>query len=79
MCESGSCRPFMQVDKRDYWRCDACEVTFLEPKQRLAAESELAEYQQHNNDGMIRYCSIIKSSRQLMTKEMIHKISGHHE
>lgn len=50
LCESGSCRPFMQVDDRDYWRCDACEVTFLEPAQRPVAENELAEYQQHNND-----------------------------
>lgn len=50
LCESGACREFMQVDGRDYWRCDACEVTFLEPAQRPAADNELAEYQQHNND-----------------------------
>jgi SAM-dependent methyltransferase len=50
LCESCACHQFIRVDDRDYWRCEACEVTFLEPDQRPGAESELAEYQQHNND-----------------------------
>src|SRR5690606_9828543 len=50
LCESCACRRFIQVDVRDYWRCEACEVTFLEPEQRPRAERELAEYQQHIAD-----------------------------
>ena len=40
----------MKVDGRDYWRCDFCEATFLDPGQRLVAEEELAHYRHHRND-----------------------------
>ncbi len=50
VCRAASPRPFMQVDRRDYWRCGRCEATFLDPGQRLTAEEELAHYRHHQND-----------------------------
>lgn len=40
----------MHVDDRDYWRCDACEATFVPPSQRPAVADERAEYLLHRND-----------------------------
>lgn len=50
VCLQAAPRPFMQVDGRDYWRCDACEATFVPPAQRLGVEDERAEYLLHRND-----------------------------
>jgi len=40
----------MRVDERDYWRCRACQVTFLDPGQRPDPAVERAEYLLHQND-----------------------------
>ncbi|MEQ6885912.1 class I SAM-dependent methyltransferase [Salicola sp. Rm-C-2C1-2] len=40
----------MTVGERDYWRCQRCEATFLEPSQRPGLQTEKAEYDQHDND-----------------------------
>lgn len=39
----------MHVDGRDYWRCDACEATFVPPAQRPTVAVERAEYLLHRN------------------------------
>lgn len=43
-------RTFISLDGRDYWRCDHCQATFLDPARRLAPHDELAYYQLHRND-----------------------------
>jgi SAM-dependent methyltransferase len=40
----------MVVGGRDYWRCEACEATFLAPTQRPTPADERAEYLLHAND-----------------------------
>jgi SAM-dependent methyltransferase len=50
VCRGASARRFAAVDGRDYWRCDACLATFLEPTQRPSPEAELAHYGHHEND-----------------------------
>jgi SAM-dependent methyltransferase len=48
-CETESVRFFMRAGVHDYWRCDTCEVTFLEPSQRPSRELERATYDLHRN------------------------------
>jgi len=50
VCLDPAPRPFMAVDGREYWRCEACEATFLAPAQRPAPADERAEYLLHAND-----------------------------
>lgn len=50
VCEAPASRFFLRVDSRDYWRCPACEATFLDPARRPGRDAELAEYQLHRND-----------------------------
>jgi hypothetical protein len=50
VCLEAAPRPFMHVDGRDYWRCDACEATFVPPEQRPTVADERAEYLLHQND-----------------------------
>ena len=40
----------MRVDGRDYWRCGACEATWVDPRHWLDEESEAAHYRLHRND-----------------------------
>ena len=40
----------MHAGQRDYWRCERCKATFLDPLQLPSAESEQQEYQLHQND-----------------------------
>lgn len=49
VCEQPACRRFACVDTRWYWRCDACEATFLDPASHPSREQELAEYLLHQN------------------------------
>ncbi|MBE0548141.1 MAG: class I SAM-dependent methyltransferase [Rubrivivax sp.] len=49
-CEVAAARHFKRVDARDYWRCDTCEATFLDPGQRLDADAERTYYRSHHND-----------------------------
>lgn len=50
VCEHAGAQPFEVVDGADYWRCETCRATFLDPSQRLAAAAELAHYGLHRND-----------------------------
>ncbi len=34
----------------DYWRCELCKATFLDPAQRPSVATEYAHYQHHRND-----------------------------
>jgi hypothetical protein len=40
----------MTIDAQVYWRCGACEATFLEPGQRMSVADERAHYLTHEND-----------------------------
>ena len=37
------------MDGQDYWRCQPCEATFLDPGQRLDLVTERAHYRTHEN------------------------------
>lgn len=50
VCGSAEPRALMSVQQRDYWRCETCRATFLEPAQRLDAAAERAYYRLHDND-----------------------------
>lgn len=49
-CRAPGPRHLLHVDGRDYWRCDACEASFLDPCRRLARADECAHYLTHDND-----------------------------
>lgn len=50
VCREAGLRPFLDIGGQDYWRCDSCEATLLDPDQRLSATEELAHYRHHRND-----------------------------
>ena len=50
VCDARDPAHFLQADGRDYWRCPACEATFLDPAQRPDAETTHAQYRLHRND-----------------------------
>lgn len=50
VCEGRDTRFFVHVDGRDYWRCQSCLATYLDPRQRPTAAEELAQYRLHRND-----------------------------
>jgi len=50
VCESEATRLFLRVEARDYWRCDRCEATFLDPTQLPDLVLEHAQYRLHRND-----------------------------
>ncbi|WP_435541206.1 class I SAM-dependent methyltransferase [Azospirillum sp. ST 5-10] len=50
LCASLATTPFVTAGGRDYRRCPACRLTFLEPAQRPDAAAERAEYALHRND-----------------------------
>jgi 2-polyprenyl-3-methyl-5-hydroxy-6-metoxy-1,4-benzoquinol methylase len=39
-----------RIQARDYWRCPACQATFLEPSQRPDRAAEAAYYRLHRNE-----------------------------
>ncbi|MCC5868634.1 MAG: class I SAM-dependent methyltransferase [Gammaproteobacteria bacterium] len=39
----------MLVEAQQYWRCDACMATFLDPGQRPGLDAERSHYQLHRN------------------------------
>ena len=49
VCCSPDVRPLMSVDGRDYWRCEACEARFLDPRWHPTRSAELAHYLLHDN------------------------------
>ena len=50
VCRAPSPRSLLSSAGRDYWRCDRCAASFLDPAQRPAAQEEHAHYRQHEND-----------------------------
>ena len=50
VCRAARPRPFLSVEGRDYWRCETCEATFLDPGQRPTRDDELSHYHHHQND-----------------------------
>ncbi len=50
VCRAADCTPFIQVDARDYWRCQKCEATFLDQAQWPQRSAELAQYDLHQNE-----------------------------
>ena len=49
VCRAPAPRGFMHVDARDYWRCECCQASFLDPRQLPAAEAEHEHYLTHEN------------------------------
>ncbi|PQO24612.1 methyltransferase type 12 [Rhodobacteraceae bacterium WD3A24] len=49
VCRAAGPRPFQSVKGRDYWRCDGCAATFLDPRQRPGRAEEEAHYRLHEN------------------------------
>lgn len=49
-CETPAPVFFQRVDARDYWRCNRCEATFLDPAALPDRATELAQYRLHQND-----------------------------
>lgn len=50
VCESGKARHFDQIESRDYWRCGACEATFLDASHLPTPPDEHAQYRLHRNE-----------------------------
>lgn len=50
VCEDGACRFFLTAAGRDYWRCETCQATFLDPALLPSREAELAQYSLHQNE-----------------------------
>lgn len=50
VCRGTDIRHLLAVEGQDYWRCDTCEATFLDPAQRLSRSGEHAEYRRHDNN-----------------------------
>jgi SAM-dependent methyltransferase len=49
ICTAQPCSHFLMIDGRDYWRCQHCEATFLDPSQLPGRSVERAEYLLHRN------------------------------
>jgi ribosomal protein L37AE/L43A len=39
VCRTTDIRRFDRIETRDYWRCGACEATFVDPAQRLGRDA----------------------------------------
>jgi len=50
VCREGLPLHLLFVEGRDYWRCEACEARFLDPRQLPDPEDERAHYLLHEND-----------------------------
>jgi hypothetical protein len=50
VCRDHEAVGFALLAGRRYWRCAACEATFLDPGQRPDRAAELAHYRTHRND-----------------------------
>ncbi|WP_119418779.1 methyltransferase domain-containing protein [Desertibaculum subflavum] len=50
VCRQGDPRPLIRADGFDYWRCEACEASFLDPGQRPSWRDASAYYLRHEND-----------------------------
>ena len=50
LCLASSCHFFAEDKRRSYQQCAVCELVFVTPCDRLAADREKAEYDLHQND-----------------------------
>ena len=50
LCSGSSIEHYAQDKKRDYRRCLACDLVFVDKAQQLSPEEEKAVYQQHENN-----------------------------
>jgi len=50
VCQAADCMHFMQVQRRDYWRCQHCEATFVDPLQLPNKSVEHTQYRLHRNE-----------------------------
>ncbi len=50
LCSAPATHPFMNINSREYLRCDRCMATFLDSTHWLSPEEEYAQYQDHKND-----------------------------
>jgi SAM-dependent methyltransferase len=49
VCRAHHPRFLLHVEGRDYWRCEACEARFLDPRQRPSPRQEREHYRTHEN------------------------------
>jgi hypothetical protein len=70
VCRATETQILDTIDGRDYWRCGACEATFVDPAQFLCRDAEYAVYLQHENDPAdTRYRGFLsKLARPLLAK-----------
>lgn len=50
VCGDPDGRSFDVIDSSQYWRCQACAATWLDPAHHLSAADEYAHYLNHEND-----------------------------
>lgn len=50
VCRAAACRHFIQVEWYDYWRCQCCEATFVQPGQLPSRAVEHGQYRLHRNE-----------------------------
>ena len=50
LCDSGENFPFHRDRRREYLRCQNCQLVFVPSSAWLSPQAELAEYQLHEND-----------------------------
>ncbi len=50
VCEAQSAHFFLTLGQRDYWCCESCQATFLDPARLPDRDSELAHYRLHRNE-----------------------------
>jgi SAM-dependent methyltransferase len=46
---AGVVRPFQEIERRVYWRCNRCEARFLDQRQLPGSAAEHAHYLKHDN------------------------------
>lgn len=50
LCSAGATFRLHRAGPREFWRCRACQLTFVPRPQHLAAAEAAARYRQHRND-----------------------------
>ena len=70
VCRAFAAQAFDTIDGTDYWRCAACEATFVDSEQHLGSDEEYAVYLQHRNDpDDVRYRAFLsKLADPILTK-----------
>ncbi|MBW1635409.1 MAG: class I SAM-dependent methyltransferase [Deltaproteobacteria bacterium] len=77
LCCTSATRTLVSVNGRDYRRCDQCEATFLNPKNRLSREEEYAQYLLHkNNTEDRRYRKFLSRLATPLLKRLVPGSSG---